>query len=57
MGNYTRRNHVAPRTKLYVPTNDFPTLLKNVDVQRQTITRIEVLHEATIDDYWRQVTV
>ena len=52
-----REMTVAPRTKLYVPKEDFPTLLNYVDVQRQTKTRIEVTHEATIDDYWRQVTV
>ena len=31
---YLYRNHVAPRTKLSVPKDDFPTLLIYIDVQR-----------------------
>ena len=42
------RNHVAPRTKLYVPKDDFPIPLNYIDVQ----TSIDVLNEGTIDDYW-----
>ena len=61
VGDYIFLNHVAPRTKLYVPTNDFPTLLNYVDVQRQTKTRIEVPHEANhrwlLEHGWREVTV
>ena len=45
------RNHVAPRTKLYVPKDDFPVPLHYIDVQRQTKTSLDVLQEATIDDY------
>ena len=32
--------------------DDFPRPLKYIDVNRQTKTSIDVLHEATIDDYW-----
>ena len=46
------RNHVASRTKLYVPNDDFPIPLNCIHVQRQTETGIDVLHEATLDDYW-----
>ena len=35
-----------------VPMDDFPRPLKYIDVNRQTKTSIDVLHEATIDDYW-----
>ena len=52
MGSYTHRNHVAPRTKLYVPKDEFSFPVNYIDVQRQTKTSIDVLHEATIDDYW-----
>ena len=45
------RNHVAPRTKLYVPKDDFPVPLHYIDVQRQAKTSLDVLQEATIDDY------
>ena len=48
----THRNHVAPTTTLCVPKDDFPIPLNCIDVQRQTKTGIDVLHEATIDDYW-----
>ena len=50
----TYRNHVAPRTNLFVPKDAFPLPLKYIDVQRQTQTHIDVLHEA-IDG--EQVTV
>ena len=33
--------------------DDFPIPLNYFDVQRQTKTSIDVLHEATIDDYWK----
>ena len=52
VGNYICRNRVAPRTKLDVPKDDFPTLQYYIDVQRQSKTSIVVLHEATIDDFW-----
>ena len=32
--------------------NAFPIPLNYIDVQRQTKTSIDVLHEATIDDNW-----
>ena len=32
--------------------NAFPIPLNYIDVQRQTKTSIDVLHEATIDDKW-----
>ena len=46
------QNHVAPRTKLYVPIDVFTILLDDIDVQRQTKTSIIVLHEGMIDDHW-----
>ena len=52
IGNHINRNHVAPRTKLFVPQDDCPIPLKYIVVQRQTKTNIDVLREATIDDYW-----
>ena len=51
LGNYIFRNHVASRTKLYVPKDDFPIPLNYIDVQRHTKTCINVVHKATIDDY------
>ena len=41
IGNYIHRNHVAPRTKLYVPKDAFPIPLKYIDVQRQAKTSID----------------
>ena len=35
LGNYICRNHVAPRTRLYAPKDDFLMLLHCIDVQRQ----------------------
>ena len=52
MGDHKNRNHVAPRTKLFVPKDDFPIPRNYIDVQRQTNTSLDVLHEATIGDYW-----
>ena len=52
IGHYIYRNHVAPRTTLNVPKDEFPILLNYIEVQRQTKTSIDVLHEATIDGYW-----
>ena len=49
---HTYRNHAAPRAKLFVPKDDFTIPLNFVDVQRQTKTSLDVLQEATIDDYW-----
>ena len=37
--------YIAPTTKLFFPVN-------YIDVQRETKTSIDGLHEATIDDYW-----
>ena len=34
LGDYTYRNHVALRTKLHVPMDDFPIPLDYIDVQR-----------------------
>ena len=34
VGDYIIRNHVAPRTKLSVPKDDFPIPLNYIDVQR-----------------------
>ena len=52
VGNHTCRNHSAPRTKLFGPKDDLPILLNYIDFQRQAKISIDVLHEATIDDYW-----
>ena len=43
---------LPPRTKLYVAKDEFPIPLNYIDVERQLITGIDVLREATIDDYW-----
>ena len=45
MGDYVYRNHVAPRTKLHVPHDDFPIPLNYMDVQRQTKISFDVPHE------------
>ena len=50
LGGYIYRDHVAPRTKLYVPKDDFPIPLNYIDVQRETKSSTDVLHEATIYD-------
>ena len=50
-GGYVYRNHVAPRTKLHVPKDDFPISLTYIDVQRRPTTSLDVLQEAIIDDY------
>ena len=46
------RNHVAPRTKLFAPKDDFPIPLSHMDALRHTKTCVDVLLEATNDDYW-----
>ena len=52
MEDYKNRDHVAPRTKLHVPKDDFPIPLNYLDVQRETKTSIDVVYEATIDGSW-----
>ena len=52
MGDYIYWNHVAPRSKLCVPKDDFPLPLNCMDVHRQTKTSLDELQEATIDDHW-----
>ena len=52
MGDDKNSNHVAPKTKLYVPKDDSPMLLNFTGVPRQTKTSISPLHESTFDDYW-----
>ena len=52
VGDYVYRNHTVPRTKLYVPKDDFQIPPNHIDVQRPTNTSIDALHEATVDDYW-----
>ena len=47
LGVYIIRNHVTPRTKLYVAEDDFFEPLNYIDVQRQTKTSIDVLHETS----------
>ena len=51
-GNYKYQNHVARRTKLHVLKDDVPILVNYIDVQRRTKTSIDLIHEATVDDYW-----
>ena len=34
MGDYIFRNNFAPRTKFYVPKDEFPIPLNFIDVQR-----------------------
>ena len=43
---------LLPKTKLCVPKDDFPIFVNYMDVQRQTKTSLDVLHVATIDDFW-----
>ena len=50
--DYICQDDVAPRTKLNVPTDDFPIHLIFWDVQRQTKTSLDVLQRVTIGDYW-----
>ena len=37
---------------MHVPKDDFPIPLNYLDVQRETKTSIDVVHEAAIDGYW-----
>ena len=39
-------------TKFHVPSDDSRIPMNYIDVQRQTKTSIDVLQEATSDDYW-----
>ena len=52
-GNFIYRHHVEPRVKLYSP-RDSPFLipLKYIDVSRTTRTKLDVMQESRIDDYW-----
>ena len=52
MGDFAYWKHVAPRTKLHVPKDDFPIPLNSIDVEKQTITSLDVLQESTIDHPW-----
>ena len=52
MGDYIFRNHIAPRTNLHVPQDDFPKPFVFFGVQRLTKTSLDVLQEATIDNHW-----
>ena len=52
MEDYTDRNQVESSTKIYVLEDDFPILLNYIDVHRQVITSIDLLQDATIDNYW-----
>ena len=46
-------HHVEPRVKLYSPREEsFPIPLKYIDVSRTTQTKLDVMQESRIDDYW-----
>ena len=52
-GDFIYRNHMKPRSQLYVPQEEsflFP--LKYIDVIRSTHTDLDVAEEKRIDDYW-----
>ena len=52
-GNFIFRHHVEPRVKLYSPREEsFPIPLKYIDVSRTTRTKLDVMQESRIDDYW-----
>ena len=51
-GNFIFRHHVEPRVKLYSPRESFPIPLKYMDVSRTTHTKLDVMQESRIDDYW-----
>ena len=52
-GDFICRHHVELRVKLYVPREEsFLTLLKYIDVSRNTHTALDVMLEKNIDDYW-----
>ena len=53
LGNFIYRHHVEPRVKRYSPRDEsffFP--LKYIDVSRTTHTKLDVMRESRIDDYW-----
>ena len=52
LGDFAHWKHVAPRTKLHVPKDDFPIPLNSIDVEKQTISSLDVLQESTIDHSW-----
>ena len=52
-GDFIFRQHVEPRVKLYVPTEEsFLIPLKYIDVTRTTDTTLDVMSEKHIEDYW-----
>ena len=52
-GNFLYRHDVEPRVKLYSPREEsFPIPLKYIDVSRTTHTKLDVMQESRIDDYW-----
>ena len=52
-GNFIFPHHVEPRVKLYSPREEsFPIPLKYIDVSRTTHTKLDVMQERRIDDYW-----
>ena len=52
-GDFTCRQNVEPRVKLYVPNEEsFLIPLKHIDVTRTTDTTLDVMLEKSIDDYW-----
>ena len=52
-GNFTYRQHVEPRVKLYSPRDEsFPFPLKHIDVSRTTHRNLDGKQEKRIDDCW-----
>ena len=52
-GNFIYRHHVEPRVKLYSSREEsFPIPLQYIDVSRTTRTKLDVIQERRIDDYW-----
>ena len=52
-GNFIYRHHFEPRVKLCSPTEkSLPIPLKYIDVSRTTCTKLDVMQERRIDDYW-----
>ena len=52
MGNYIFTESCCSHNKTLSSKGRFPIPLNYIDVQRQTKTSMDVLHETTFDDYW-----
>ena len=52
-GNFKNRHYVETRVKLFsLREESFPIPLKYLDVSRTTHTKLDVMQESRIDDYW-----